>query len=442
MSKLSQGEEANNLEATQPVVEKTLHELAREGARRMLQQALVCEVEEHVARHQDVRDLSGHAVVVRNGYAPARNVVLGTGPVEVIAPRVDDRGLDDDKRFRSRILPRYARRAPEGTTALPVLYLRGLSSSDFRESLSSLLGEDAAGLSASTVTRLTASWTQEYEAFRKQRFDKQDFVYLWVDGVHLNIRLEEDRLSLLVVIGVDVEGNKRLLALEDGYRESKESWLAVLRDLRDRGLRAPVLAVGDGALGFWAALREVYGSRTRGQRCWVHKMCNVLDKLPKRLQGRARAHLRRMMYATDRKSCQSERESFEKEYQKHPKAVESPSRDWEYLVTYYDFPLEHFKHLRTTNPIESPFATLRHRQRRTKGNGSRRAALAMAYKLLDSAERTWRKLDCAIKLLWVHKGVRFIDGEPECSLEILELRQRQALAQTLDNKEAPAQATP
>ena len=441
MRKVSQCETLDNPEAKQAAVAVTLQELAREGARRMLQQALVCEVAEHVERHQGLRDEDGRALVVRNGYAPPRDILLGSGPVEVTAPRVDDRVLSEGQRFRSQLLPRYARRAPEVATALPILYLRGLSSGDFRESLSSLFGEEVAGLSASTVTRLTASWTQEYEAFRKQRFDKQDIVYLWVDGVHLNVRLEEDRLSLLVVIGVAVDGTKRLIALEDGYRESKESWLAVLRDLKDRGLRAPVLAVGDGALGFWGALREVYGDKTRGQRCWVHKMCNVLDKLPRRLQGRARAHLRRMMYATDRKTCEAEKESFEKEYQKYPKAVESLTRDWQSLVTYYDFPFEHFKHLRTTNPIESSFATLRHRQRRTKGNGSRRAALAMAYKLLDNAERTFRKLDCAIKLLWVHKGVRFIDGEPECSLEILELRQRQALTPLPNSKEAPAQAT-
>jgi putative transposase len=440
MSKLAQSVETNNLETSQPQVALTLSELAREGARRMLHQALMAEVEAHVESHQELRDEQGHAVVVRNGYAPSRKLVMGSGPVEVVAPRVDDRGMSEEERFRSRILPRYARRAPELTAALPALYLRGLSSGDFREALRPLLGEDAAGLSGSVVTRLTGVWTEEYEAFRKQRYDETEYVYLWVDGVHLNIRLEEDRLSLLVVIGVAVDGTKRLLALEDGYRESKESWLAVLRDLRDRGLRAPVLAVGDGALGFWAAIREVYGS-TRSQRCWVHKMCNVLDKLPKRLQGRARAHLRRMMYAANRKECEAEKESFQKEYEKYPKAVASLGEDWESLVTLYDFPFEHWKHLRTTNPIESPFATLRHRQRRTKGNGSRRAGLAMAYKLLDNAQRTWRKLDCAIKLLWVIKGVRFQDGEPECSLEVLELRRRQAATSTLTHKEAPAQAT-
>lgn len=441
MRNVSQAEEGDKLQAAQPGMARTLHELAQEGARQLLHQALLCEVEQHVERYQSVRDEQGRALVVRNGYAPARQVVLGTGPVDVVAPRVDDRGLCKEQRFQSRLLPRYARRSTELTALLPILYLRGLSSGDFREALAPLLGDDAAGLSASTVTRLTATWTKEYEAFRKQRFDKQDFVYLWVDGVHLNVRLDEDRLSLLVVIGVQIDGKKRLVALEDGYRESKESWLAVLRDLKARGMRAPALAVGDGALGFWAAMREVYPS-SRGQRCWVHKMCNVLDKLPKRLHGRARAHLRRMMYAEDRASCEKEKESFETEYQRYPKAVESLGRDWESLVTYYDFPFEHFKHLRTTNPIESAFATLRHRQRRTKGNGSRTAALAMAYKLLDNAERTWRKLDCAIQLLWVHKGVRYQDGQPECSLEVLELRQRQAPAENPAHQEVPAQAIP
>lgn len=436
MGKVTQ-EQANKIEAKRPEVALTLHELAREGARRILAQALAGEVQEHVERHQDVRDCDGRATVVRNGYAPSRQVVLGTGPVEVVAPRVDDRVLPEEQRFHSGLLPRYARRAPEVTTALPMLYLRGLGTGDFREALSSLLGDQAAGLSASVVTRLTQSWTQEYEAFRKRRLDGKDYVYLWVDGVHLNIRLEEDRLALLVVIGVRVDGTKELVALEDGYRESTESWLAVLRDLKDRGMRAPAVAVGDGALGFWKALREVFSS-TRGQRCWVHKMCNVLDKFPKRLQGRARAHLRRLMYAVDRKSCESEKESFLKEYDKYPKAVESLVKDWETMVTYYDFPFEHFKHLRTTNPIESTFATLRHRQRRTKGNGSRRAALAMAYKLLDSAQRGWRKLDCAIMLLWIHKGVKCKDGMPECSLEELELRQRHAMAP----QEVSTQANP
>lgn len=430
-------EQVSRIEATRTEFALTLHELAREGARRILAQALASEVQEHVERHNDVRDLDGRAMVVRNGYAPSRKVVLGTGPVEVVAPRVDDRVLPDEQRFHSQLLPRYARRAPEVTTALPLLYLRGLGTGDFREALSALLGDPAAGLSASVVTRLTQTWSQRYEAFRKRRLGGTDYVYLWVDGVHLNVRLEEDRLALLVVIGVRVGGTKELVALEDGYRESTESWLAVLRDLKERGMRAPAVAVGDGALGFWKALRQVYSS-TRGQRCWVHKMCNVLDKFPKRLQGRARAHLRRMMYAEDRKTCESEKESFLREYEKYPKAVESLVKDWEYLVTYYDFPFEHFKHLRTSNPIESTFATLRHRQRQTKGNGSRRAALAMAYKLLDSAQRGWRKLDCAIMLLWIHKGIKCKDGQPACSLEQLQLRQRQAIGP----QEVPAQTTP
>jgi len=306
-------EQVSRIEATRTEFALTLHELAREGARRILAQALASEVQEHVERHNDVRDLDGRAMVVHNGYAPSRKVVLGTGPVEVVAPRVDDRVLPDEQRFHSQPLPRYARRAPEVTTALPLLYLRGLVTGDFREALSALLGDPAAGLSASVVTRLTQTWSQEYEAFRKRRLGGTDYVYLWVDGVHLNVRLEEDRLALQVVIGVRVGGTKELVALEDGYRESTESWLAVLRDLKERGMRTPAVAVGDGALGFWKALRQVYSS-TRGQRCWVHKMCNVLDKFPKRLQGRARAHLRRMMYAEDRKTCESEKESFLREY--------------------------------------------------------------------------------------------------------------------------------
>lgn len=439
MRKVAQEQEPNKQSSKGPQVMQSLHELAREGARRMLQVALLSEVKEHVEHYQAVRDVQGRAMVVRNGYAPAREIVLGMGPVEVVAPRVDDRGLPEEQRFKSALLPRYGRRAPEVTRALPMLYLRGLGTGDFREGLSALLGEQAAGISASVVTRLTQSWEKEYEAFRKTRLDPKEYVYLWVDGVHINVRLEEDRLALLCIIGVCVDGTKELVALEDGYRESTESWLSVLRDLAARGMRAPMLAVGDGALGFWKALREVYPG-TRGQRCWVHKMCNVLDKLPRRLQGRAKAHLRRMMYAPDKKTCEYEKESFQREYQKYSKAIESLVLDWESLVTYYDFPFEHFKHLRTTNPIESTFATLRHRQRRTKGNGSRRAALAMAYKLLENAQRGWRKLDCAIMLLWIQEGVRCKDGMPECSLE--ELRQRQAIPHPVKTKEVPIQATP
>jgi transposase-like protein len=389
-----------------------LDEIAREGARRMLAQALEAEVEDYIERHQE-RDENGRAKVVRNGRARARKVTLGSGTIEVRAPRVDDRRETHDGGracFRSQILPPYMRRSPKVAEVLPILYLRGLSTGDFKEGLAALLGDDAAGLSPTAITRLTAAWQADYDAFKKRDLSDRDYVYIWADGVHFRIRLEEDRLCALVMIGVRPDGTKELVAIEDGYRESAESWAALLRGLKRRGMRAPVVAVGDGALGFWKALRDVW-PETREQRCWVHRIANVLDKLPKRLHANAKAALHEIMRAESRKAAEHAIARFEADYgAKYPKAVASLRRDEARLLTFFDFPAEHWLHLRTGNVIESPFATVRLRQRVTKGAGSRQKGLLMAFKLLAMAERRWRRINAAHLIPPVRAGVPFIYG--------------------------------
>jgi putative transposase len=391
----------------------TLDELAREGARRMLAAALEVEVAAYIEEHQHELDEQGHRRVVRNGKAQARTVTLGAGTVQVQAPRVDDRRIDETgqrQRFTSQILPPYMRRSPKVAEVLPILYLRGLSTGDFREALPVLLGEQASGLSATTITRLTAQWEAEYQTFSESSLAERDYVYLWADGVHFRVRLEEDRLCTLVLLGVRPDGTKELVAVEDGYRESTESWASLLRGLKRRGMKAPVVAVGDGALGFWAALREVW-PQTREQRCWVHRLANVLDKLPKRLQPKAKQALHEIYYAQSRRQAEQAIRRFAEEYgAKYPKAVASLRQDEEKLLTFFDLPAEHWQHLRTTNVIESPFATVRLRQRVTKGAGSRIKALTMAYKLLDMAQQRWRRLNAPHLLPLVRAGVRFVDG--------------------------------
>jgi transposase-like protein len=305
------------------------------------------------------------------------------------------------------------RRAPKVTEVLPILYLRGLSTGDFKAALPVLLGEEATGLSPTTITRLTATWEGEYHAWRRRDLHEADYVYVWVDGVHFRVRLEEDRLCTLVIIGVRADGTKELIAVENGYRESTDSWATVLRDLKRRGLRAPMVAVGDSALGFWAAIGAVW-PETREQRCWVHRLANVLDKLPKRLQPKAKQALHAIMNAPMRTEAEAGIEAFATEYDaKYPKAVASLCRDQAQLLTFYDFPAEHWRHLRTTNIIESPFATVRLRQRVTKGAGSRTKALLMAFKLLAMAEERWRKVNGSELLPLVRAGVRFVDGVQE-----------------------------
>jgi transposase-like protein len=319
------------------------------------------------------------------------------------------------QRFTSQILPPYLRRSPQVSAVLPLLYLHGLSTGDFREALPVLLGEDAAGLSPTAITRLTATWRTEYDRWRGRALADRDFIYVWVDGVHFHIRLDEDRLAALVVVGVRPDGTKEVLAIEDGYRESTESWLTVLRDLKRRGMRAPALAIGDGALGFWAAVREVW-PETREQRCWVHRIANVLDKLPTRLQPQAKRTLHEMMYAERRANCEAAMQRFAQDYEaKYPKAVKALFADVPRLLTHFDFPAAHWKHIRTTNPIESTFATVKLRTRVTKGAGSRTAGLTMAFKLLEAAQKSWRRLDAQELLPLVRAGVEFKDGfQVEC----------------------------
>ena len=391
----------------------TLDALAREGARRMLMSALEEEVAAYVERHAEARDGEGRRLVVRNGQARARGITCGAGTLEVRAPRVNDRRMGEEGercRFTSRILPPYMRRSPKVAEVLPVLYLRGLSTGDFRPALEGLLGEEASGLSATNIARLTGVWEEEYRAFRKRSLKESDYLYVWADGVHFNVRLEEERLCTLVLIGACADGHKELIAVEDGYRESAESWKTVLRDLKRRGMQAPVLAVGDGALGFWEAVREVWPAM-REQRDWCHKIANVLDKLPQRLQGRAKRALHEIMYAETRAQAERGIEAFVAEFSpKYEKAVDCLIKDSEALLAFFDFPAEHWKHLRTSNPIESSFATVRLRQRVTKGAGSRAKALTMAFKLLMMAKERWRKLNGSHLLPLVRAGIPFVDG--------------------------------
>lgn len=418
MLELITGHEARGTK--RELVDATLDELARAGAQRMIAAALRVEVDEYVARYADARDGAGHALVVRNGSARPRPVLTGVGALRVTAPRVNDRRVVEGQRqkFTSRILPPYVRRSPRVETVLPLLYLHGLSTGDFREALPALLGADAGGLSPSAIQRLTTVWGAEYATFRRRPLADRDYIYLWADGIHFRIRLEEERLCTLVLIGVRPDGTKEVVALEDGYRESAESWRGVLRDLKARGLPAPVLAVGDGALGFWAAVREVW-PETAEQRCWVHRLANVLDKLPKSLQPRAKRALHEIMNAETRAAAEQSIARFAAEYgAKYPKAVGALTTDQGRLLTYFDYPAEHWKHLRTTNPIESTFATVRLREGVTKGAGSRTAGLVMAFKLLQAAQGHWRTLDGAELVPLVRAGVVFKDGrrvEPQPS---------------------------
>jgi putative transposase len=401
----------DEIEGKAPEITDSLDELARQGARRMILVALELEVEQYVQALRHVRDDLDHATVVRNGHARERTVQVGAGPIKLRAPRANDRR--PDHQFTSKILPPYMRRSPRLEEALPVLYLRGLSTGDFSEALKALLGPEAAGFSAATVTRLLKVWQDEYQVWRQRSLEGRDYVYVWADGIYFNVRLEEDRLACLVIVGVLPDGRKEVIAIEDGYRESTESWASLLRDLKRRGMPAPVLAVGDGGLGFWAALRDVY-PETQAQRCWKHKIANVLDKLPKRLQPRAKAILHEIMKAPDHESALEDIDRFSQEYgARYPKAVETLTKDQDQLLTFFDFPAEHWIHLRTTNPIESPFATVKARTKKTKGAGSRTAGLAMAFKLLLSAEKRWRRVNAPHLVALVRAGVKFPDGEAQ-----------------------------
>jgi putative transposase len=378
----------------------------------MLAQAIEAEVAAWIDAHAHLTDQAGRQQVVRNGHLPERTIQTGIGPVEVKQPRVRDRRPADEREsFTSAILPPYLRKTRSLEGLIPWLYLKGVSTGNFAEALQAILGPNAPGLSAATVTRLKAGWETEHDAWSKRSLKGKHYVYVWADGVHFNIRLEGGRQCILVLMGATAEGKKELIAIADGYRESEQSWKELLLDCKARGLEVePALAIGDGALGFWKAMRQVWDS-TREQRCWVHKMANILDKLPKGSQAKAKGMLHEIYLAETKAEAEKAFDLFVKTYEaKYPKAAECLTKDREALLTFYDFPGEHWVHIRTTNPIESVFATVRLRHDKTKGSGTRTACLTMVFKLMESASKGWRSLNGSPLLAEVVRGTKFTDG--------------------------------
>src|SRR6516165_6121078 len=395
-----------------PTGQDVLTEVLRDGARRMLAQAVEAEVAAWIQAHAHLKDDTGRQQVVRNGHLPERTIQTGLGPIEVQQPRVRDRRPADQREaFTSAILPPYLRKTRSLEGLIPWLYLKGISTGDFAEALQALLGPEAPGLSATTITRLKAVWEGEHQAWARRSLAGQHYVYVWADGVHFNIRLEEGRQCILVLMGATADGKKELIAIADGYRESEQSWKELLLDCKARGLEVePSLAIGDGALGFWKAMRQVWGT-TKEQRCWVHKTANVLDKLPKGSQPKAKRMLHEISMAEGREAAEKAFDLFVEAYEtKYPKATECLSKDRDVLLTFYDFPAEHWVHIRTTNPIESVFSTVRLRTDKTKGTGTREACLTMVFKLMESAAKRWRCLNGAELLHEVIQGVSFVDG--------------------------------
>jgi transposase-like protein len=386
-----------------------LTDLLRTGARKLLSQAIEAEVEALLASHSDVRDTAGNRAVVRNGYLPARQVQTGIGSVEVQLPRVRDRS-GSGITFHSSLIPPYLRRSKSIEELLPVLYLKGISTGDFSEALGALLGKDCSGVSAATIGRLKSTWADELEAWQQRDLSCKRYVYFWVDGIYFQVR-GEDKLCTLVILGADDTGKKEVVAIEDGYRESKQSWKEVLLDLRKRGLNtAPELAIGDGALGFWSALDEVYGT-TKKQRCWVHKMANVLNKLPKSLQKKAKSLLHEIWLSPDKCEAEKAFEHFIACYEdKYPKATGCLAKDKAELLAFYDFPAKHWQHIRSTNAIESVFATVRIRTTKTRGCLSRQTTMMMVFKLMQSASKRWIRLSGSHHCAEIIQGVNFKDG--------------------------------
>ena len=395
-----------------PTAKDVLTDVLRQGATQLLAQAIQAEVAAYLDSRAHWLDEAGRQQVVRNGYLPQRIILTGIGPVEVQQPRVQDRRPPEQReKFRSAILPPYLRKTKSIEELVPWLYLKGVSTGDFAEALAAILGPQARGLSAATITRLKTGWAEEYGAWSKRSLAGKHYVYVWADGVHFNIRLEEDRQCILVLMGATADGQKELIALSDGFRESEQSWKALLLDCQARGMTiAPTLAVGDGALGFWKALRQVFPA-TKEQRCWVHKTANVLDKLPKAQQPKAKAMLHDIWQAETKAAAEKAFDLFVATYEaKYAKAVGCLAKDREELLAFYDFPAQHWIHLRTTNPIESTFATVRLRTTKTKGSGCRSACLTMVFKLMESASKKWRLLNGSPLLVKVIAGVRFADG--------------------------------
>jgi transposase-like protein len=399
-------------DGTKDMLTPVLHE----GARRMLALAIETEVAEWIERRSSLVDDKGRRLVVRNGHQPTRRIQTGLGDIEVARPRVHDRRAAPEREtFRSRVLPPYLRRTKAIEQMLPWLYLKGISTGGFAEALQSLLGPDAAGLSASTITRLMEAWQKEHDEWSKRSLVGCEYVYVWADGIYFNVRLGDESTGktqcILVLVGATRDGRKELIAVVEGYRESEQSWTELINDVKRRGLAIdPKLAVADGALGFWAAVGKAWPT-TRAQRCWVHKTANVLNKLPKGMQPKAKDRLHEIWMAATRKEAVAALEAFVQDFgARYESAVACLEKDRDELLAFYDFPAEHWRHLRTTNPIESTFSTVRLRHRRTKGNGSREACLAMVFKLAQSAERHWRRLNGHELLQHVIRGVRFIDG--------------------------------
>jgi transposase-like protein len=395
-------------------IDDPLTNILRAGARQLLAQAVEIEVETFLATVKDLKLADGRARVVRHGYGPARTIATGIGPVEVARAKIRDRGAAGDGeriRFNSAILPLWARRTRSLDALLPVLYLRGISTGDFQEALTALLGKDAPNLSPAVISRLTAEWQGEYERWQKRDLSARRYVYVWADGVFLQARMEDHGECMLVLIGATPEGKKELIGFQVGVRESTQSWRELLIDVKQRGLQiAPEIAVGDGALGFWKALDEVFPG-TRHQRCWVHKTVNVLDKVPLSVQANMKKDLREVYWAPNRAAAEVALDVFAEKYRaKYGRAVECLAKDRDALLAFYDFPAEHWDHLRTTNPIESVFATVRHRTVRTKGSLSSTTARLMVFKLVIAASKTWRRLKGTNQLPKVIAGVRFNDG--------------------------------
>jgi transposase-like protein len=393
-----------------------LDEIVRRGAQEMLQAAIDAEVEQFLEEHKCKTDEAGKRLVVRNGYLPARQIMTGAGALEIQQPRARDNDPDKSQRvrFSPSLIPQYMKKSPSMEELIPALYLRGISTGDFSEALEALLGSTPEGFSASTVVRLKEKWTTEHEEWSRRSLKDKRYVYIWADGIHVNVRLEDEenrRQCILVVMGATADGRKELIAVQDGYRESEQSWSELLLSLKQRGLTtAPELAIGDGALGFWAALRKVYPT-CREQRCWVHKTANILNDVPKSTQPRMKKDLHEIWKAETKEKAQEAMDSFKEKYEaKYPKAWERLHKDRDVLLSFYDFPAEHWRHIRTTNPIESAFATIRLRHRRTKGSGTRRTSLAMMFKLGVNAEKRWRRLNGTAQIIHLIEGKKFVDG--------------------------------
>lgn len=394
----------------------SLDEIARDGAQRMLQTAIDEEVNEFLLTHDNRRDEKGNRLVVRNGYLPAREIVTGAGKLAVEQPRVRDNSHDPESRvrFASKILPPYLRKSKTIEELIPWLYLKGISTGDFSEALEQLLGESARGFSPNVVTRLKERWGQEYDQWKQRDLTDKTYVYVWADGIHVNVRLEtpeNKKQCLLVLMGATTDGTKELIAVVDGFRESEQSWYELLIDLKQRGLSmSPKLAVGDGALGFWAAIRKVFPD-TREQRCWVHKTANILNKMPRSVQPKAKDAIHQIWMSETREDGSKAFDAFLEKYQaKYPEACQCLSKDRDVLLAFYDFPAEHWSHVRTTNPIESTFATIRLRHRRTKGCGTRRASLTMMFKLAQAAQKKWRRLNGNELIIPLMEGKKFVNG--------------------------------